>query len=72
MKFLLKRDRQTGIKSSRCQSVMDKRSVDRCGKKVYETPALVAYGTVWQLTQKVGPNGNPDSPRPGFRNKTHA
>ena len=42
-------------------------------KKVYEAPALVAYGTVWQLTQRVGQTGNADRRRPiGLRIKTHA
>lgn len=39
-------------------------------KKLYVAPALVRYGTVQQLTKKVGMNGNHDGSR--FpRTKTH-
>lgn len=41
-------------------------------KKTYQTPALITYGTVWQLTQRVGRTGNNDGRKVGLRIKTHA
>lgn len=41
-------------------------------RKKYDQPMLTVYGTVWQLTQRIGRNGNPDGRRFGPRIKTHA
>lgn len=41
-------------------------------KKEYQAPVLITYGTVWELTQKVGRNGNSDGRLRGLRIKTHA
>jgi hypothetical protein len=42
-------------------------------KKAYHRPALTVYGTVWELTQRIGRHGNADSRRPfGLRVRTHA
>lgn len=42
-------------------------------KKEYHKPVLVVYGTVRELTQQVGPHGNPDGGTFGtLRVATHA
>jgi hypothetical protein len=46
---------------------MDK-PLDRGVKKPYLSPKLTVYGTVRELTKKIGPNGNRDNGRfPSFR-----
>lgn len=37
--------------------------VKRDNKKPYSSPLITVYGTVQELTQKVGLRGNNDSPR---------
>jgi hypothetical protein len=49
---------------------MVKPAVKRETKKPYSKPTLTVYGTVRELTQKVGIRGNNDFGRPGA-NKTH-
>ena len=44
--------------------------VKRETKKPYSQPTLTVYGTVRELTQKVGIRGTADGGRPGA-NKTH-
>lgn len=42
-------------------------------KKTYYRPVLTIYGTVWQLTQRIGRHGNLDSKHHfGLRVRTHA
>ncbi len=42
-------------------------------KRAYHRPVLTVYGTVWQLTQRIGRHGNSDSTHPfGLRVRTHA
>ena len=45
--------------------------VKREPKKPYSKPTLTVYGTVRELTQNVGVNGQLDSGPPGM-NRTHA
>jgi len=45
--------------------------VKREPKKTYKKPSLTVYGTVRELTQRVGNMGNRDKPG-GGTNKTHA
>jgi hypothetical protein len=40
-------------------------------KKPYSAPKLTVYGTVRELTQKVGRHGKPDGGKNPPRNSTH-
>jgi hypothetical protein len=44
--------------------------VKRDHKKPYSSPVMTVYGTVQELTQKVGLRGNKDGGR-GLTSKTH-
>ena len=44
--------------------------VKRDNKKPYSSPIITVYGTVRELTQKIGLRGNPDSSLPPSQ-KTH-
>lgn len=52
---------------------MQTRPTDRreSEKKAYQAPVLTTYGTVWELTRKVGTTGTPDHGH-FFRTRTHA
>ncbi|MFI5097237.1 MAG: lasso RiPP family leader peptide-containing protein [Candidatus Acidiferrales bacterium] len=45
--------------------------VKREPKKPYEKPKLAVYGTLRELTKKVGSHGSGDGGRLAGRNKTH-
>ncbi|MGH9690433.1 MAG: lasso RiPP family leader peptide-containing protein [Candidatus Acidiferrales bacterium] len=40
-------------------------------KKFYSSPQVTAYGTVQELTKKVGTGGNPDSGTRPLHKNTH-
>jgi hypothetical protein len=46
--------------------------VERDNKKPYSSPMITVYGTVEELTKKVGIKGNSDGGRSSQANKTHA
>jgi hypothetical protein len=74
-KFLLKAAQSVSIKSHRCQSVMKRRPTNRPElenqKKAYQSPVLVSYGTVRDLTRAISPTGKADGAMSGnFRSQT--
>ncbi len=73
-KFLLKAALPVSIKSHWCQSAVKTRPTNRPElenqKKAYQSPVLVNYGTVWELTRMVGVSGSLDVGGSGGRIKT--